>query len=76
MMRSWQPTWINSEKLPDKKPTSKLRRMCVSHDSNGIIFCSLGETETIYIGKNTAIARSSHRKKQAINPFQEVCVKK
>lgn len=50
--------------------------MCVSHDSNGIIFCSLGEAEAIYVGKNRAIARSSRRKKQAIKPFQEVCMKK
>ena len=31
--------------------------MCVSLDNNGIIFCSLDETEAIYIGKNRAIAR-------------------
>ena len=50
--------------------------MSVSHDSNGIIFCSLGETEAIYIGKNRAIAAHHLEKKQAIKPFQEVCMKK
>ena len=53
--------------------------MCVSHDSNGIIFCNLDETEAIYIGKNRAIAISSAhhlQKKQVIKPFQEVCMKK
>ena len=45
--------------------------MCVSHDSKGIIFCSLGEAEAIYVGKNRviAIARSSRRKKRLLNPI-------
>ena len=52
--------------------------MCVSHDSKGIIFCSLGEEEAIYVGKNRVIviAHSLRRKKQAIKPFQDVCMKK
>ena len=51
--------------------------MCVSHDSNGIIFCSLGEAEAIYVGKNRAITGVRNKEnKQAIKPFQEVCMRK